>query len=243
MLNGIYSGGTALGVLSRQQEVISKNLAHLNTPGHRRELYIFQENGNVANDIADADPANQRLGTRIGQAATDFTEGTKKSTGRQLDVAITGEAFFTIQGAKGELYSRNGAFFRDPDGQLVNGDGLPVLDDGRPIVIPPDVSDYDLTISSEGLISANGSDFGQISLVEFDDRQLLDSTNSQIYFSIGQATAQASVDSTMRQGMREMSNAHPVTELISLMVGSRHFEAAQRAIRTISDAMQENTKS
>lgn len=241
MLNGIYSGGTALGALSRQQEVISKNLAHLNTPGHRRELYVFQENGNSAASGPKA--LNDRLGTRIGHAATDFSEGVKKSTGRQLDVAISGDAFFVFQGANGNVYSRNGALFRGTEGELVNSDGLPVLDDGRPIVIPPDVSDYDITITGDGKISAGGNELGQISMVDFDDRQLLDSSESQIYFSIGDATASPTEESTMMQGMREMSNAHPVTELISLMVGSRQFEAAQRAIRTISDAMQENTKS
>ena len=131
--------------------------------------------------------------------------------------------------------------FRDAEGQLVNGDGLPILDGGSPISIPPDVSDHDLVIDASGTISANGSEFGKLAVVNFDDNQLLRS-DSQTYFSAGTAIATPSEDVTIVQGTRELSNAHPVTELISMIIGSRHFESAQRAIRTISETIQQSAR-
>lgn len=236
MINGIYSGATALNNYSQQQELTASNLAHLNTPGYRRKFYTFQENINQLNEQAPAPP-----GSMIAIETTDFEAGVRNMTGRKLDVAISGDAFFTFQGQEGELYSRNGVLFREPGGKLVNGDGLPILDNGKPIEIPEEVSDYDLVINSAGELSANGEQFGQLSMVKFDDNLLLES-DSQIYFNAGRATASPATDATVVQGSREISNAHPVQELISLIISSRGFESAQRAIRTISDSIQESIR-
>ncbi len=236
MINGIYSSATAMDNYSRQQELIASNLAHLNTPGYRRQYYTFQENTKNVNETLPAPP-----GAMVATETTDFESGVRKSTGRALDVAINGDAFFVFQGEAGELYSRNGVLFRDPSGKLVNGDGLPILDNGKPIEIPSEVSHYNLVIDSSGQISADGEVFGELSMVNFDDPNLLES-DSQIYFNIGQATLEPPTDASAVQGFRELSNAHPVTELISLIIGSRGFEAAQRAIRTISDSIQENIR-
>lgn len=186
-------------------------------------------------------------GTTVAKAPahsveTDFVSGAKNSTGRKLDLAIGGDGFFVFKNDTGEVYSKNGVLFRSPDGELVNGDGMPILDDGQPITIPPDVSDRQIAVSPDGQISAGGNVLGKISLVQFDDPHLLDAT-SQIYFGKGQATAAPAEDSTVLQGMREMGNSNPVSELIGLIVGSRGFEQAQRAIRTLSESLQQNIRS
>ena len=251
MINGIYSGATALQNYSRQQEVVSSNLAHLNTPGYRRQFLTFEENVAEVDGVVGSYP-----GSSIRAVSTDFEAGPKKSTERKLDVSLAGDGFFVYQGAEAELYSRNGVLFRNPQGQLVNGDGLPVLGQGnQPIVIPPDVSDFDLnidpsgTISTGGTIAEGGIVIGQLNVVQFDNNQLLNTGggeldfNSQIYFKQGEATLAPAEDASVLQGYRELSNAHPVTELISLIVGSRGVESAQRAIRAISDAVKENINS
>jgi flagellar basal body rod protein FlgG len=236
MLNGLYSGATALDIFSRQQDLIASNLAHLSTPGHKRMLFAFHERTENGGQ-----PGDSRPGTNVAQIATDFSQGRHEPTGRPLDIAISGEGFFTFQGQEGEFYSRNGALFRDTQNQLVNGDGMPILSDGQPITVPPEVSDRDLVIDSAGGVSANGQEFGRISVVTFEDNRQLTS-DSQISFQAGNAVPTPAEQSAIVQGSRELSNAHPVTELISLIIGSRHFESAQRAIRTISDAIQENVR-
>ena len=251
MINGIYSGATALQNYSRQQEVVSSNLAHLNTPGYRRQFLTFEENVAEVDGVVGSYP-----GSSIRSVSTDFEAGPKKLTDRKLDVSLAGDGFFVYQGAEAELYSRNGVLFRNPQGQLVNGDGLPVLGQGnQPIVIPPDVSDFDLYIDPSGTISKGGTTaeggivIGQLNVVQFDNNQLLNTGggeldfNSQIYFKLGEATLAPAEDASVLQGYRELSNAHPVTELISLIVGSRGVESAQRVIRAISDAVKENINS
>ncbi len=235
MLRGIYSGATALDNYTQQQEAISSNLAHLNTPGYRRQLLAFQEK------LAPGSDTETRPGTSIHTLVTDFESGTKKTTGRRLDLAINGDGFFTYEGVGENVFSKNGIVFRSPNGELVNGDGFALLDEGARIVIPESVSNRDLVVTADGQISANGETFGRISLTRFDDPQLLDN-ESQVYFKLGEATASPAEDSTIVQGARELANAQPVSELVSLIVGSRSFESAQRAIRTISDAIQENLR-
>ena len=234
MISGIYSGASAMDNFSQQQDAISSNLAHLNTAGYRRQIMAFKESV-----TADSET---RPGTRISELVTDFESGVRKMTGRKLDLAIGGDGFFVYQGENGDMYSKNGVVFRDTSGNLVNSDGMALLGDGQPISIPENVSDRDLNISADGEVSANGAVFGTISMIQFDDPQLLNS-NSQVNFTIGDAVGSPAENTSIIQGSRELGNAHPVTELVSLMIGSRSFESAQKAIRTISDAIQENIRS
>ncbi|MGB1930308.1 MAG: flagellar hook-basal body complex protein, partial [Mariniblastus sp.] len=110
MFNGIYSGATALENYSRQQEVVSSNLAHLNTPGYRRQFLTFEEHVGEVDGVLGSYP-----GSGIRSVSTDFEAGPKKLTERTLDVSIAGDGFFVYQGAEAELYSRNGVLFRSPE--------------------------------------------------------------------------------------------------------------------------------
>lgn len=236
MINGLQSGATALDIFSRQQELVSTNLAHLNTPGHRRMVFSFHEKTAGVDGTIDS-----QMGANVDRIQIDFSQGRLEPTDRQLDVAISGKGFFVYQGANENIYSRNGVLFRSPEGELLNGDGLPIMGEGGPIVIPPEVSDLDLAIDASGRITANGTEFGKLSIVTFDDNQLL-STESQTYFRANGAISSPAEEFSLVQGSRELSNAHPVTELISMIVSSRHFEAAQKVIRMISETIQEATR-
>lgn len=240
MLNGLYSSATALDGLSRQQEAIASNLAHLNTPGHRRMVFSFVERLDAETETT------ARPGMKVERQAADFSEGPMQDTGRPLDLALHGDAFFVYEGTEGEMFSRSGVVFRDPEtNQLRNGDGFPLLDSYRkPITYEGALSD--LVIGADGTLSQAGptafQTLGKLAIVQFNDNQLLQSEN-QTYFRLGTATESPAENFTLRQGAREMSNASPVTEMISLMVGSRHFEMSQRAIRMISESLQQQVRS
>jgi flagellar basal body rod protein FlgG len=236
MFNGLYSGATALHALNRQQEATASNLAHLNTPGHRRMIFSFHER------MEETEQSPARPGMKVVEQSADFTQGRHEPTGRPLDLALSGDAFFSYQGAAGTMYSRSGVVFRNPENnELVNGDGFPLLNDsGQPVTYDGPLSE--LSIGSDGTIARRDQQFGKIGVFQFDDNRQLESEN-QIYFRAGSAEVSPAETFTIHQGTRELSNAHPVSELISLMVGSRHFEASQRAMLMMSDAMQENTRS
>lgn len=237
MINGIYSSATAMDNYSRQQEVISSNLANINTPGFRRGVMAFGE-------FSEQPGLNRqpRGGARVSDVAIDFSTGGRQATERPLDISIAGDGFFVFQNESGELYSRNGVLFRGPDGTLVNQDGMPILGAGQTVEIPNEVNDRDLSINESGTIFANGRELGTISVVKFDDSQLLN-PKGQVYFQLGTAVKSDAPDARIIQGSREMANTQAVTELISMIVGSRNFESAQRAMRTIFDSIQQNVRS
>ncbi len=231
MHKGLYSGASALNVLMRQQEMISGNLANLQTGGHRRVFQTLEER-------TSAD-GTSLPGTRQYSEAVDFSQGTIKTTGNQFDVAITGDGFLSVSDGDQTLYTRNGSLHRTDQGMLVNGDGMPVLGTGGPITIDPGVSDSEITIDETGTVSGRGQQFGQIVLTAFADNSKL-VPRGQMYFSTQPDAVSETATGRLIQGSEEMSNAHPVTELVSLIVTSRMFEAAQRSIRTISETVQQN---
>jgi flagellar basal body rod protein FlgG len=236
MLNGLYGTANALEALSKLQEATASNLAHLNTPGHRRLVAGFSEM---------VDPANSeeaRPGSQADRQSADFTAGRMEHTGRNLDLALQGNAFFMYQGENGIMYSRNGVLFRNVEThELVNGDGIRILDEKRqPIVFTGNLSQ--LQVSQNGALMSEGQSVGRLGVVSFDNNQSLQSDN-QTYFRLGKAVEQEPDEIKVVQGVRELSNANPVTELISLIVCSRHYEATQKALRSLSDSLQENSRS
>ena len=236
MLNGLQSCASAMESLNRQHEVTAANLAHMNTPGHRRMVMNFAE------QLSSQDETEGRPGTTAGAPTSDFTVGRLLETGRNLDVAIKGDGFFAFESPGGVVYSRSGVLFMDgATKNLVNADGFPVLDSGNsPVTF--DGMEQQLSVGSDGTLSSNGKSFGKLGIFSFEDNKKLESIN-QTLFRTGQATPRAESDATIVQGSRESSNVNPLTEMVALITGSRHFEAAQRAMRMISDSIQENTRS
>ena len=225
MLDGLYKGASALDMLTRQQETVAANIAHLNTPGYRRSVFSFAQTSDT-----------QLSGQSAAKPSIDFNDGRLESTGRKLDLALRGDGFFVFESSDGKLYSRNGVLALNPENkQLVNLDGLPIVGEGGPITVDGDLSE--LTVAADGTISLGQQQLGKLSIVQFKDNRMLQ-TDGQIYFEAGRAQAVPAEDAQVFQGFRELSNAHAMTEMISLIVGSRHFEASQRAMRMISDTME-----
>ncbi len=229
MFRGLYSGATALNSSAQRHEVTSNNLAHVNSVGYRRAVFTMGE---------QSKPDSGAEAPKAESGAVDFvSEGRYEPTGRTLDLAIHGEGFFQYQSGDQTIYSRNGVVFRNPDGQLINRDGWPLIGADGPIEIPEDVPEGEIAISENGTVSVTGKVIGTIELIRFDDESKLESENL-IDFRAGTAEASPVEDVRIKQGSRELSNVRPVIELINLIVSSRHYEAAQRTIRAIGDAVQ-----
>ena len=233
MLRGLYSGATALQYQERQHQITSSNLAHLNTVGHRRAVFSVGENSSSESST------EKQSGAGVTSHVDFMSEGRMERTERPLDLAIRGEGFFQYQGAEGVVFSKNGVLYRSPDGQLQNRDGLPLIGENGPISIPVEIGVPQIEISRDGSITANGNTIDKLAIAEFEDVNLLEG-ESQTDFRLGKAIIKPAENSVVDQGVRELSNAQPVTELINLIISSRHFEAAQRAIRAISDSIQQS---
>jgi len=235
MMRGLYAGATAMDALTQQHELIASNLANINSNGFRRAVLAMEERNSPDNA--------QLVGTKVAAKAIDFSEGPKQRTGRPLDVALSGDGFFSVQTPDGLRYTRAGSFHRDPNsGALVNGDGYALNGAGGPLTIDAQFSDSELMIDPSGTVSARGQVLGSIAITSFADNQQLQA-EGQVYFAAPENLEQVPSNVQVMQGHLEMSNGQPVSELIALIMTSRLFEAAERSVRSIAETTQQNYRS
>ena len=128
----IYTSLTAMRGAMARQTAIANNLANANTPGFRA-------------DLAEAQSlwlGGQSEGTRAYASeevlAADMTRGTITSTGRDLDIALGGDAMLAVQAENGEIgYTKRGDLMMSASGLLTTGDGRPVQGSQGPVTLPP----------------------------------------------------------------------------------------------------------
>jgi flagellar hook protein FlgE len=126
-LSGLAATGEALNI-------ISNNLANLNTDGYKDQSANFQDlfYQNYGSDGA-GDPIQVGAGTQVGSTATNFSDGTLQDTGVNSNAALTGNGFFVTEQANGTVqYTRAGDFTVNSAGQLVTTEGQTVM--GYPAV-------------------------------------------------------------------------------------------------------------
>src|SRR5215470_3634064 len=124
--SGYYAACAGLRSQTQALEVVANDLANLNTSGYRGQQPTFRSllaGGESANPLNRAiNDFNITGGTRL-----DLSTGSLERTGNPLDLAIEGQGFFAVQTRAGILYTRNGAFQVSASGELVTGEGDPVL--------------------------------------------------------------------------------------------------------------------
>src|ERR1700742_5186073 len=165
MDSGFYAASTALTARTATLDTIANNLANASTAGFRAQRDVFSSvlaNAGTAS-TSPLDPVINSYGILSG-TMVDVKQGALQKTGNDLDLAIEGKGYFTVQTADGQQYTRNGEFQISSKGQLVNSTGDAVLGDTNlPITLPPGA----VSISADGTISSNGAVAGKLKIVEF----------------------------------------------------------------------------
>lgn len=240
MFRGIYAAGSALDAAAQAQEATSENLAHLNTPGYRARGTTF-ETFDIALGRAVA-PGGDYVGTRLNGVYHDFRAGAMQRTDAPLDLAIADPGqFFTVRGPDGQqLLSRNGDFRMNQQGLIVTQAGYPLLNDtGGTITIPPNTAR--VHIAGDGSVTADNAPVGRVRLVRVADPTKLTAVGPTLY-QPPDDVAVTPVEGRMLQGFREGSNVDPAGAMVRMIIANRYYEAAQRALRTIAESVQLNTR-
>ena len=238
MIKSLYDGAAAMHVIHRQHEQTSNNLANVNTGGFRRVILGVHNRTNTnARGVVGSGP-------QIQGAFTDFSSGRLIDSRRSLDFAISGDGFFKLQANNGaELFTKDGRFFRNYEtGQLVNVDNVVVLGEDGPIDIPPDLSDSAISVGPDGTLVAGDQRLGKLSIAQFENNNSLVPVGQTSFRRGNDTVDKDEVDVQVRQFFHEVSNINPTGELINLIVGGRHYEAIQKATRTIADALQQSIR-
>ena len=259
-ITALNSAATGLRALSTRIDVVSNNLANAETTAFKRSrvnfedlMYLTLKEPGAQNANGEVSPAGifVGLGTRISNTQIDTEQGSLESTGRPLDVGISGPGFFQVKIldsiGNGVGYTRNGGFFQNKDGDLVlgMGDGYRLI---PPINIPPDGTN--INISQDGTVSytkagaTTSTVAGQIHIVQFTNPQGLkllggsiyvetDSSGKPLETTPGEDGAGVTL-STFLEG----SNVDPVKELVTLIKTQRSFELNSQSIQTADQALQ-----
>jgi flagellar basal-body rod protein FlgF len=236
MIKGFYAAAAALVANLTRQNMLSHNLANVDTPGFKQILVALDDFLYTREMTAPGEEPGRAqriqgatgLGVETVAPITDYAEGALRQTGQPLDVAITGEGFFRIGTPEGERYTRDGRFIRDANGGLVTVDGYSVLDtNGQPITVP----DGQIAIQPDGSIVVNGAQVAQLGLVAFTDpADQLTRDLPNLFAANGAPTGTAT--GTLQQGFLEQANVNPAQLMTQMVAVGRAYEAAQQMVRT-----------
>ncbi len=218
----LYIALSHQAAVQRRMDVVANNIANMNTTAFQKESVMFQE-FLVELEGVDSPVGNTVSMTREYGVAFNFRPGDLEPTGNTLDVAINGPGYIAVQNGVGEtLYTRNGHFSINENGELITSNGDLVLEiGGGTITITP--QDTNITINEDGAIESDIGALGTLSLYEFADRQSLERAGNSLYRA--NAAPIAPVESKIAQGMLETSNVRAVEEMTEMLQIMRNYQS------------------
>ncbi|MEF2550877.1 flagellar basal-body rod protein FlgG [Aurantimonas sp. A2-1-M11] len=247
-MRALAIAATGMNAQQTNVEVIANNIANINTTGFKRAraeftdlLYQVERAQGVAARGGQGvvpEGAQLGLGTRLAAIRNMHMQGTLNQTGNKLDLALNGEGWFQVQGPGGEiLYTRDGAFNTNGDGQLVTLDGLLV----DPAINVPD-NTSEIVVNESGQVfarvagAADLEDLGQLTIATFANNAGLAAQGGNLFretVASGAPAAGVPGDEgygTIHQGYLEDSNVDPVKEISELISAQRAYEMNSKVI-------------
>lgn len=253
MIRSLWIAKTGLEAQQTNMDVISNNLANVNTNGFKRQRAVFQDllyqtlrQPGAQSSEQTTLPSGLQLGTGVRTVATQrvHTQGQMNQTNNDTDVAIEGRGFFQVQLPDGTIaYTRDGHFERSENGQLVNAEGHPIQPG---IVIPTDAKE--ITIANDGVVSvtlpnqAQAQQIGQLTLATFVNEAGLESAGGNLYLETQASGAPNELNpgmegaGTLKHKWVETSNVNVAEELVTMIQVQRAYEINSKAV-SASDQM------
>ena len=210
------------GLLS-EMRIVANNIANSATTGYRQEGLIFSE-------YVSSTPGQSSISmTRAQVRNTSMEQGGLTQTNGKFDFAIEGDGFFLVETPAGERLTRAGNFSPNADGDLVNANGFRVLDPGgAPVFVPGAM--VDVSVASDGTLSADGRVLGQIGL--FRPADPLDMIREDGVMFRADGGVEPSDRATILQGFLEGSNVNPILQLSRMIEIQRAYETGQSFLET-----------
>ena len=253
MLRALYSAAAGMESQQMNLDVISNNLANVNTTGFKKSKIEFQDLLYETTRAPGSDQGSGNVlptGLQIGQGSRPvatsriFTNGDLSNTGEQLDVAIQGDGFLQVQMPDGSLsYTRDGGLKEASDGRIVTSDGYPVQGGFQPVP----AGTTNITIGSNGNVTytgASGATTFQVQLARFTNPSGLDAQGHNLYKETS-ASGTAELGNPgengfgqLQQGYLELSNVSVVQEMVNLILAQRAYEVNSKAVQASDEMMQ-----
>ncbi|AYA78131.1 flagellar biosynthesis protein FlgG [Bacillus sp. Y1] len=256
-----------LSQLQKQMDIISNNMANVDTNGYKRREATFtdllvqefnnQERANKEVNRLTPNGIRQGTGAKLGQAQLIMNQGALKQTGRSLDTAFTkeGQLFKVLvqtNGVNEVQYTRNGALYLSPlsdtEVMLVNGDGLPVLDENNnPITINGEAKDYNINANGQLTVTktAGATEVFNLGVVRVNKPQFLEQRGGNLLGLpaniaedevLTELTGGLRAEISLQQGALEQSNVDLSKEMTELINVQRAYQFQSRSV-TLADQM------
>jgi flagellar basal-body rod protein FlgF len=219
----------------RAMDITANNIANANTPGFRTERVQFSDWMDPQTGTASV-PGGRPI-TYAQDRATyrEQQTGTLTHTANPLDLALTGDGYFTVSTKAGPRLTRDGRFGLMPDGTVADSNGNPVLDvAGKPIRISP--TDTQISIAGDGAISTGSGPIGKVGVVQPADPMKLRAEGATNFVS--DTTTAAVAAPGIVQGAIEGSNVQPVMEVARMMNDVRQFQFVTQLVQAEGDRQQ-----
>ena len=226
MENSIVVALTRQDTLRRQLDVVANNLANVNTTAFKGERLLFVEH------LVPTSSSSPSIGgtlSLVRDIATtrDLAMGDLQETGGDLDLAIAGDGYLTVETPEGTRYTRNGRLQLNENGELVTAHGLPVLAQGARVQLG--IDDTQITIARDGTISSESRDLAKLDVVRFNQPQRLSAIGGGL-MSAGDERPEAVVSPVVLQGKLEGSNVEPISEIERLIELQRAYDQARQLV-------------
>ncbi len=255
MIRGLFTAASGMTGQQFLIDTIANNLANVNTNGFKKVRADFQDllyqtikPAGSSTDQNTRVPSGIQVGhgSRVADTQRIFSQGNFKLTENPLDLVIEGDGFFRVQLADGsDVYTRDGSFTLDENGQIVTSDGYLLQ---PALTIPEDATDIsvgrDGTVSVKIAGSTDTQEVGQILLTDFINPPGLKAVGQNLFT---ETTASGPpIESTPGQdglgqianGFLESSNVSVVEEMVQLIIGQRAYEINSKVVQTCDEMLQ-----
>jgi len=255
-MRALSIAATGMAAQETNVDVISNNIANMNTIGYKRQEANFEDllyedvkrPGAQSSDTGTIIPTGIQIGAGVATSSVYriTTAGALTNTGNQLDLAVNGSGYFQVLLPSGETaYTRAGNFSLNDVGVLVTSDGYPVYPQ---ITIPPTATKVSISASGQVQVTLPGqaatSQVGQLQLANFANPAGLEATGSNLFLQSGASgapvtgTPAATSFGSIEQGYTEASNVDSVTEISNLIIAQRAYEMNSKVVTTADQMLQ-----
>jgi len=226
----IYTAMSGAKQILEQQATNSHNLANATSTGFRAQVDSFRAVPVVSEGLPT------RAYVIDATVGADFNSGAIQATGRDLDVAVQGDGWLTVQRADGtEGFTRNGALKLSENGILQTASGQTIMGDGGPISIPPDVAisiakDGTISTVNHGTLPGPSNILGRLKLVN-PDTNTLERKPDGLFGTKDNSTVEADASVSVANGALEGSNVNVVDAMVNMISLARQFETQMKLIQ------------
>ena len=193
MIRGLYTAATGMNAQAKKMDVISNDLANVDTTGYKKDTVVLSAFNEVlitrleGNSIQNKDIGSMSLGVRVDEVYTQFAQGSLVQTDGVANLAIQGEGFFVVQTPAGEAYTRDGQFSITVDGRLVTQEGYSVMGENGPIEFGEDYLQEGgvLAFDTERRVLLNEELIDTLDIAVFEDTRSLTKMDNNLLQSTG----------------------------------------------------------